>query len=208
NCTLCGAVVEGQNLSSEVTFAKGAGGESAAVGQYVTDGSRAGTRLSGGRVYNQVDSHEKSLAKGRDEIQHLVLQLEITPHGDTIEGAHRLYRIALQRNFTRGRRTAQVAGTCLYIFCRQEQKPFMLIDISDVLQINVFVLGGVFLQMCHLLRLEEHPMFSRPIDPSLYIHRFVHKLMVENRDFTRQKQNAVTNTALRLVKSMKRDWMQ
>jgi len=37
----------------------------------------------------------------------------------------------------------------------------MLIDISDVLQINVFVLGGVFLQMCHLLRLEEHPMFSR-----------------------------------------------
>ncbi|KAL0050009.1 hypothetical protein WJX82_002680 [Trebouxia sp. C0006] len=208
NCTLCGAVVEGQNLSSEVTFAKGAGGESAAVGQYVTDGSGAGTRLSGGRVYNQVDSHEKSLAKGRDEIQHLVLQLEITPHGDTIEGAHRLYRIALQRNFTRGRRTAQVAGACLYIFCRQEQKPFMLIDISDVLQINVFVLGGVFLQMCHLLRLEEHPMFSRPIDPSLYIHRFVHKLMGENQDFTRHKQNAVTNTALRLVKSMKRDWMQ
>lgn len=60
----------------------------------------------------------------------------------------------------------QVAGTCLYIFCRQEQKPFMLIDISDVLQINVFVLGGVFLQMCHLLRLEEHPMFSR----YLYAH--------------------------------------
>lgn len=41
-------------MSSEVTFAKGAGGESAAVGQYVTDGSGAGTRLSGGRVYNQV----------------------------------------------------------------------------------------------------------------------------------------------------------
>lgn len=47
-------MVEGQNLSSEVTFAKGAGGDSAAVGQYVTDGSGAGTRLSGGRVYNQV----------------------------------------------------------------------------------------------------------------------------------------------------------
>lgn len=55
----------------------------------------------------------------------------------------------------------QVAGACLYIFCRQEQKPFMLIDISDILQINVFVLGSVFLQLCHLLRLEEHPMFSR-----------------------------------------------
>ena len=37
----------------------------------------------------------------------------------------------------------------------------MLIDISDVLGINVFVLGNVFLQLCHVLRLEEHPMFSR-----------------------------------------------
>ena len=37
------------------------------------------------------------------------------PHGDTIEGAHRLYRIALQRNFTRGRRTAQVYLSASYI---------------------------------------------------------------------------------------------
>ena len=55
----------------------------------------------------------------------------------------------------------QVAGACLYIFCRQEQKPFMLIDISDVLQINVFALGAVFLQMCHILHLENQPMFFR-----------------------------------------------
>lgn len=206
NCTACGAVVEGQNFSSEITFAKGAGGENAAVGQYVSDG--AGTRISGGRVYNQVDSHERSLAKGRDEIQQLVLQLNILPAQNTIDGAHRLYRLALLNNFTRGRRTAQVAGACLYIFCRQEQKPFMLIDISDVLQINVFALGAVFLQMCHILHLENQPMFFRPIDPSLYIHRFVHKLMNDNQEITRQKQNAVTNTALRLVKSMKRDWMQ
>ncbi|KAL3163023.1 hypothetical protein ABBQ32_009450 [Trebouxia sp. C0010 RCD-2024] len=130
------------------------------------------------------------------------------PAGNTIDGAHRLYRLALLNNFTRGRRTAQVAGACLYIFCRQEQKPFMLIDISDVLQINVFALGAVFLQMCHILHLENQPMFFRPIDPSLYIHRFVHKLMNDDQDISRQKQNAVTNTALRLVKSMKRDWMQ
>lgn len=53
-----------------------------------------------------------------------------------------------------------------------------------------------------------HHVLCRPIDPSLYIHRFVHKLMNDDQDISRQKQNAVTNTALRLVKSMKRDWMQ
>lgn len=27
-----------------------------------------------------------------------------------------------------------------------------------------------------LLRLEDHPAFTKPIDPSLYIHRFAEKL--------------------------------
>ena len=35
----------------------------------------------------------------------------------------------------------QVAATCLYIACRQEKKPYMLIDFSDHLSVNVFVLG-------------------------------------------------------------------
>ena len=56
---------------------------------------------------------------------------------------------------------AQVAAACLYIVCRQDSKPFMLIDFSDALQINVFMLGNVFLQLCKLLRLQEQPMFTR-----------------------------------------------
>jgi transcription factor IIIB subunit 2 len=40
------------------------------------------------------------------------------------------------------------------------------------------------------------------VDPSLYLHRFANKLGVDS------KFHAVTNTALRLVASMKRDWMQ
>ena len=55
----------------------------------------------------------------------------------------------------------QVAAACLYIVCRQDSKPFMLIDFSDALQINVFMLGNVFLQLCKLLRLQEQPLFTR-----------------------------------------------
>jgi hypothetical protein len=41
----------------------------------------------------------------------------------------------------------QVAACCLYIICRQETKPFMLIDLSDLLQVGdgvgrVFFFGG------------------------------------------------------------------
>lgn len=75
--------------------------------------------------------------------------------------AHRLYKIALQRGFTRGRRTNQVAAACLYLICRQDAKPFLLIDFSDALQVNVFTLGAVFLQLAKLLRITEHPMFAK-----------------------------------------------
>ena len=75
-----------------------------------------------------------------------------------VDGAHRYFTLAVQRNFTRGRRTQQVAAACLYIICRQESRPYMLIDFSDVVQTNVYVLGAVFLQLCRLLRLEQHPL--------------------------------------------------
>lgn len=43
---------------------------------------------------------------------------------------------------------------------------------------------------------------QKPVDPSLFIHRFADRL-----DF-KKRMHAVSNTALRLVASMKRDWMQ
>ena len=37
----------------------------------------------------------------------------------------------------------------------------MLIDFSDALQINVFTLGAVFLQLCKVLRLDNSSMFTK-----------------------------------------------
>lgn len=41
---------------------------------------------------------------------------------------------------------------------------------------NVFVLGGVYLQLVELLRLTNSPALSKPVDPSLYLHRFTEAL--------------------------------
>jgi transcription factor IIIB subunit 2 len=73
----------------------------------------------------------------------------------------------------------------------------MLLDFSDILQTNVFVLGHTFLRFCQTLQ------FAVPVvDPSLYIPRFCQKLEFE------EKTQQVANTALRLVQRMKRDWIQ
>ncbi|KAK4372357.1 hypothetical protein RND71_007741 [Anisodus tanguticus] len=74
--------------------------------------------------------------------------------GDSIaRPALRFYEIAVEKNFTRGRRKEQVQAACLYIACR-------------------YILGAVFLQLCKILSLEEHPIVQKPVDPSLFIHRF------------------------------------
>ena len=105
-----------------------------------------------------------------------------------MDRAYRLYQLALQRNFIMGRRVLHVVATCLYTICRQEKSPHLLIDFSDALQINVYVLGKSFLQFSRSLNLKL-PI----VDPSLYIHRFAARLDLN------EKLGAVITTALRIV---------
>ncbi|KAI5073301.1 hypothetical protein GOP47_0011314 [Adiantum capillus-veneris] len=205
-CTGCGRVLDDNVYSSDPTFTKGADGQSSVQGNFVRD-RQYGTYNVGGEGHQYAtDSHERTLERGRDEIRDISDFLAMSSREDAVNAAHRLYIIAVERNFTRGRRTIQVAAACLYIICRQEQKPFLLIDFSDCLQTNVYVLGAVFLQLCRLLSLEQHPIIQKPVDPSLFIHRFTDRLL--RRSSVEGKRNIVAQTALRLVASMKRDWMQ
>ncbi|KAG4915717.1 hypothetical protein JHK87_053274 [Glycine soja] len=80
-------------------------------------------------------------------------------------------------------------------------KPYLLIDFSNYLRTDVYVLGAVFLQLCQVLRLGEHPIVQKPVDPSLFIHRYTKNLL-------KRGSKAVSDTALAIVASMKRDWMQ
>jgi len=114
-----------------------------------------------------------------------------------VEAAQRLFQAAMQHNFIQGRKTQNVVAACLYIICRREQTPHMLIDFSDMIQTNVFVLGDTYTKFINLLHLKM-PI----VDPSLYIERFASRLEFGD------KSRLVAVTALRLVGRMKRDWMQ
>lgn len=163
-CTLCGHVLEDVAFSADVQFQKDAAGESTVVGQFVNESgvARGIGRVHGGRVYAyQADSHERAQARGRADIAALVDALNVRPREESLEAAHRLYKLGLQRGFTRGRRTAQVAAACLYVVCRQDEKPFLLIDFSDALQVNVFTLGAVFLQLAKVRGFCESLVWAR-----------------------------------------------
>ena len=49
--------------------------------------------------------------------------------------AIRMYTLALEHRFTKGRKNMNVVAVCLYVACRQkETRNYMLIDFSDLLQ--------------------------------------------------------------------------
>lgn len=77
---------------------------------------------------------------------------------------------------------------CLYIACRKEETPYLLIDFSDILKVNMYLLGSVYMKLVQKLNLQV-PL----IDPSLYIRRFCEELEFGS------KQAEVTKTALRFL---------
>ncbi|KAI3963204.1 hypothetical protein MKX01_030334, partial [Papaver californicum] len=125
-CKVCGKVIDQDMFSTEVTFFKGAGGQSQMCGNFVRSVES-----------DYSESYHRTLNKGRDEISDMVISLNIGGGDSVIDEAAQFYKIAVDRNFTRGRRTAQVAAACLYITCRENKKAYLLIDFSEYLQINV-----------------------------------------------------------------------
>ncbi|MED6268775.1 transcription factor TFIIIB subunit brf1, partial [Characodon lateralis] len=140
------------------------------------------------------ESRAQTLQNGKRQIQQLGSQLQLNQH--CLDTAFNFFKLVVSKHLTRGRRTEHVIAACLYLVCRTEGTPHMLLDLSDLLQVNVYILGKTFLLLARELCIN-----APAIDPCLYIPRFAH--MLEFGD----KNHEVSMTALRLVQRMKRDWM-
>ncbi|XP_048106535.1 transcription factor IIIB 90 kDa subunit-like [Alosa alosa] len=195
-CMGCGSVLEDNIIVSEVTFVESGGGGVSAVGQFVaSDGS--GPTPSLGRDYHMgtgKESRAQTLQNARRHINQLGHQLQMNQH--CLDTAFNFYKMALCKHLTRGRKSGHVIAACLYLVCRTEGTPHMLLDLSDILQVNVYVLGRTFLVLARELCIN-----APAIDPCLYIPRFAQLL-----EFG-EKNHDVSMTALRLLQQMKRDWM-
>lgn len=199
-CTNCGFVLEDKGIvTDKVSFAETSSGASGLVGTQVPSGgvSRLRSRvptLATSAIASEEDSIEASLYRASHIIDRVGDQLSLGRN--LVDSTRLLYRLALQSRFVRGRSMLLVAGACVYIVCRREKTSHMLLDVSEALELDVYLLGRIYLQLCYLLRMKL-PV----IDPSLYIHRFAGALHFES------KTHLVAITALRLVARMKRDWI-
>merc|ERR1719209_201918 len=167
-----------------------------AVGTFVSGDKKGGSNTFGGNFLTGVgrESREVTLKNARSKIVSLTQQLRLRK--DHVDMSFHFYKLALNQGITRGRKSAHVIAACVYITCRTEATGHMLIDISDVLEVDVYQLGRVY------LRLSQELCINIPVmDPCVYVMRYAP--MLEFGD----KTHEVSNTALRLLARMKKDWI-
>ncbi|KAF7329034.1 BRF1-domain-containing protein [Mycena venus] len=194
-CVGCGMVIEENAIVSEITFGETSSGGAMVQGSFVGQGATH-ARMSGpyGNRGNS-DSRAQTIENASKKITMIASVLRLS---DMISNAAlRMYTLAVEHKFTKGRKSLNVVAVCLYIACRQKDThTHMLIDFSDLLQVNVFELGHTYLQLVQTLNLRL-PL----VDPSHYISRFA--ALLEFGDETPK----VSMDAVRLVQRFDRDWM-
>ncbi|XP_011301532.1 transcription factor IIIB 90 kDa subunit [Fopius arisanus] len=192
-CTACGVVLEDQRIVNETIFEETPAGTMALIGQFVSSDSTGGATGFGAAYHvNGKESRDITIQNARRGIAHLCQQLRLNQRH--IETSVNFYKMALSRNLTRGRKHAHNHAACVYITCRTEETPHLLIDISDILQIDVHELGRTYLKLTNALCINIPSM-----DPCLFIMKYALKL-----EFG-EKTNEVSNTAQRLLQRMMRD---
>ncbi|KAJ6584285.1 cyclin-like protein, partial [Mycena sp. CBHHK59/15] len=210
-CVNCGSVVEENAIVSEITFGETSSGGAMVQGSFVGQGATH-AKMSGpyGNRGNS-DSRAQTIENASKKIHMIASVLRLS---DMVSNtALRMYTLAVEHKFTKGRKSLNVVAVCLYIACRQKDThTHMLIDFSDLLQVcllvlppktslthkqvNVFELGHTYLQLVQTLNLKL-PL----VDPSHYISRFA--ALLEFGDETPK----VSMDAVRLVQRFDRDWM-
>jgi len=153
-------------------------------------------------------SFELSVAKGMTKLNYIAERLQLSTQIQ--EAGRRMYQLAVQMNFNSGRPTRFIASACLYIVCRRNRSPHLLIDFSDVLQTPVRNLGQVYMSLVRRLVFAD-PKNPNPagsgivevpvLDPSIFIDRFSRGLDLGG------LQRKVQTTAMRLIQFMHRDWI-
>lgn len=202
-CTKCGSVIEENLIVSELQFEEGNHGAANLIGRMVSSDanykSLAAGSLGNNLAVTSRESREITLENAKRRIKAIGQQLRLNNH--CVTTAFNFYKMALSRRLTYGRRQNNVYAACLYMTCRIEGTSHMLLDLSDVTQVNIFELGKTYLKLSNALCIN-----IPPIDPCIYIVRFsnrLHKLIGTDSIKIRD----IELTALRLVQRMKRDWI-
>lgn len=186
-CGFCGFLME-ENLSNpDLSFEGKMRGNFSVNGQFIRN-SRDSTSI------NKNKFNDIILSSAKRKINQMSHSLKLK--GSYQDEAMKFFILAIQKGFSNGKKFQNLCASSLYAVCRRKKTHHLLVDFSDITQIQTNKIGTVFLKFTRTLNI------SVPVvDPSLYIGRFVTGLQIGN------KTERVGMSALRLIARMKREWV-
>jgi len=153
------------------------------------------------------ESRLQTIEKARKRISTIALMMKIPNH--YVDRATNTYKLALLKGSTKSRNPEIVAAACLYFVLRQDKQPYMLMDFSEAMKTDVFLIGHCFLDLMNALN------FKLPtVEPFFYVRRFANRLLMnsgndnQSQHVQQEAINRVIHTTLKLIASMKRNWIQ
>jgi len=186
-CKFCGFLFE-ENISNPEVFFEGKDKKNFSMnGQFVRKSNI--NSLTDKNKFNDL-----VLSSAKRKINQIAQSLKLK--GSFQDEAFKFFILATQKGFINGQKLQNLCVSSLYAVCRQKKTHHLLIDFSDITQIQTNKIGSVFLKFSRDLKIKI-PV----IDPSLYIQRFVFRLQIGT------KTRPVAMSALRLIARMKREWV-
>nr|UXY87638.1 TFIIB related factor hBRF [Cryptomonas curvata] len=187
SCNFCGFLIEESILNPDISFNQ-------------CDLSKM---KANGSIISIIHQNKVNCVSKTTEFIFISAKRKINQIGNSLklgskfqDSAFRLFMFASYKGFIQGRKLQALCISCIYIVCRREKMPQLLVDFSDITQTRSSKIGAIFLKFIRDLNI------SLPvIDPSLFVYRFASNLQFGN------KTNMIARSALRLIARMKRDWV-
>lgn len=216
-CKACGLVLSNApNYTSDITFEEGSNGRIQQQGQRVADGQThqkafAPRGLGGGPGHEATPAGEKAKTEATGVIRRFAMLLRIDER--EVNMGRRIFEMAYNRGFVRGRTIESVAIVSLYIATRRakDRKPpydIMLIDLAEQANTNVFDLGKMMQDLIKKLYLNPDGTMSK--DDHFYLQAHGAEVLIDkfvnHLDFGTDGTKIKTD-ATRILQRMKRDWI-
>lgn len=201
-CRSCGFVLSDVQITQELTFGEAANGAAVVQGVYIgaNEENARNTGLGPSKLTGGMDSRQVTERNGQHHISNLVAALRLSTTQK--ERAYLMWTLAMNQNFIQGRVTRHVAAVCLYIACRNDKEcRLMLVDFSDLLEMNVFKLGQIYTSFVEALNLNDRHISIGLVNPENLIHRFAQDL-----EFG-PDEHKIANEAVQVLKRLDRDWI-
>ena len=141
-CLTCGNVVEESQVVNALEFDE----DQKAAGTFMDFNKPSYFHPGGRNTLSQIiDPAQRNLNKAFKLIDNVSKILTIAE--SIVKYAKKLYTIASNKKFTQGRNTKHIVGAILYLACRKNQTTHLLIDFSEVLRVNLFIIGSLYIKL-------------------------------------------------------------